>query len=458
MHIKKNILRIAAVLSCILLFGSVVCASAESLYQLPSNTKLSAKSAIVVSLGATDKEDAVLFELKADSKRSPAALVRLMVGVTAIEMIREKGLDIDKMTGKYTSAQFNLISGSQLATVQMSYINQEEWTIRDLLSISMIQTAADACVTLATTLAGSNEKFVARMNSLAAEIGCTNTSFSNVTGLDAPNQYTTASDLYKIIRYGMKYPEFEPLFSAVQHTVNPVKGGSTRTYANTNDMMRQSTPYYYSPVAFGKTGFTDSAGRCLASVARDSGYEYLCVVLGVPDTDSQGQRGAYFKDTKALFYWAFNNFTYETLLNKNEPITTVKVNLAWNKDKVSLVPKESFSTIVIKGLDLSTVVKKPIGVPESIDAPVKKGQVFGKVQLIIQTDRVIGEVDLVADESIERSEVLDVWAKILSFLSSPWFYVSLGLLLLLLIGYIILNIVHNRNRRRNRMKRINKYR
>ncbi|MDD2417622.1 MAG: hypothetical protein PHP68_01120 [Oscillospiraceae bacterium] len=458
MHIKKITLRIAAMLSCGLLLGGRVSAWTESLYQLPSNTELSAKAAIVVNLGANEQEDTVLFELNAHSKRSPAALVRFMVGLTAIEIIREKGLDIDKVTGKYTSTQFNLITGSQLATVQMSYINQEEWTIRDLLSISTIQTAADACVTLATTLAGSNEEFVNKMNSLATEIGCKNTSFSNVTGLDSPNQYTTAADLYKIIRYGMNYPEFEPLFSATQYTINPIKGGIPRSYGSTNDMMRRSTPYYYAPMAFGKTGFTDEAGRCLASVARDSGYEYLCVVLGASDTDSQGERGVFYKETKTLYVWAFNNFTYETLLKKNEPIATVKVNLAWNKDKVSLIPKESFSTIAIKGLDLSTIVKRPVGVPESIDAPVKKGQVLGKVQLIIQTDQVIGEVELVASESIERSEVLDVWSKILSFLTSPWFYVGLGLLLLLLIGYIILNIVHNRKRRRNRMKRINKYR
>ena len=91
----------------------------------------------------------------------------------------------------------------------MSY--DEEWTVKDLLSISSIQTAADACVTLAITLSGSHAGFVSEMNALTKEIGCENTSFINVSGADSPSQYTTARDLYKIIRYAMDYPEFEPL-------------------------------------------------------------------------------------------------------------------------------------------------------------------------------------------------------------------------------------------------------
>ncbi len=431
-------------------------ANAQSLYDLPAGTSISAKAAILVSLGATEKEDLALFELNADQKRSPAALVRLMVGITAIEIIREKGIDIKNTTGKYTMDAFNTIAGQNLATAGMTI--GEEWTIKDLLRLSMIQTAADACATLAVTLGGTHSGFVAKMNEIARKIGCENTSFTNVSGIDNPSQYTTARDLYKIIRYGMNYPEFEPLFSPAQYTVKPVSGGKERTYPNTNDMLRSTTPYYYSPMAFGKTGFTDSAGRCLASVARDSGYEYLCIVMGVPNTDENGNTGVYFRDTRTLFKWAFNNFTYKVLLNKNQPITQLPVRLAWNRDSVTLIPEKSFAAIVINDLQPETVTKKIIRLKETADAPIEKGQVLGKVELYIQTDRKIGEVNLVAAESIERSQLLAVWAQIQSFLSSPWFYAGLGLLALMFIGYIILNFIHNRKLRRKRMKKLTRFR
>lgn len=455
--VKKIIFRITALTAALTtaLTLAAAQASAQVLYDLPSDISLSAEAAILVNIGATPGEDTILFEKQADSKRSPAALVRMMVGVTAIEIIRDKGIDIDKATGKYSSEGFNDISGTGLSTVQMNY--GEEWTVKDLLSLSMIQTAADACVTLAITLAGSHAKFVAQMNELAKKIGCQNTSFSNVTGIDSVNQYTTARDLYKIMRYAMEYPEYEPLFAATQYTCKPVSGGTSRTYATTNDMLRSTTSYYYSPMAFGKTGYTTPAGRCLASVARDGGYEYLCIVMGEPDTDAQGNSGVYFKDTRALYEWAFNNFTYKKLLDKNLTVTQIKVNLAWEKDTIPVKPERDFAAVVINSLDESTIEYEP-KLPKSVDAPVEKGQVIGKVILKINVDQVLGEVNLIAGETIGRNQLLAAWANIRTFLSSPWFYIGLILLALLIIGYIILGIFHNKKRRHNRYKSLRKYR
>ncbi|HIW74820.1 MAG TPA: D-alanyl-D-alanine carboxypeptidase [Firmicutes bacterium] len=429
---------------------------AAAAYDLPEDVSVSAKAALVVSLGATQAEDTVLYELDADAMKSPAALVRLMVGAVAIRIIREQEIDLDKTTGTYTIECFNRIAGTGLTTANMEI--GETWTVRDLLSMSMIQTAADACVTLAVTLSGSEDQFVAEMNALAQEIGCENTSFANVSGIDHINQYTSARDIYRIMRYAMDYPEYEALLSATEYTAQPVSGGKgNHSLPNTNEMSRPSSSYYYSPMAYGKTGYTDSAGRCLASVARDSGYEYLVVVLGCPEKDSEGQSGVHFRDTKALYRWAFNSFTYKTLLSKNEPIAQLPVRLAWDRDTVTLVPETNFSATVANDLDPSTILKKETLNVESVDAPVAKGEVYGKVELFINVDQKIGEVNLVASESVERSEILSIWAQVQSFLTSPWFYGGLALLAVLLVGYIILNIVHNRRRRRNRMQRLKKY-
>ena len=223
-------------------------------------------------------------------------------------------------------------------------------------------------------------------------------------------------------------------------------------------MLRPTTPYYYSPMAFGKTGYTPSAGRCLASVAKDSGYDYLCIVMGVPNTDADGNTGVYFRDTRTLYKWAFNNFTYKTLLDKNWPITQIPVRLSWDKDRVTLYPEKTCTAIVINALDLKTIDRKITTLADSVDAPIKKGQVLGKVELYIKTDQKIGEVNLVAGESIEKIQHLAVWAQVKSFLKSTWFYAALGLIAVLLVGYIILNIVHNYKLRRNRMKRFNRFR
>lgn len=87
----------------------------------------------------------------------------------------------------------------------------------------------------------------------------------------------------------------------------------------------------------------------------------------------------------------------------------------------------------------------------------KKGTVYGKVELFINVDEKIGEVELVAAEQVEASEVLVLWENVRSFLTSPWFIGGLAVLTVLLIGYIILNVVHNRRRKRRKMKRVKKY-
>ncbi|MCI8553359.1 MAG: D-alanyl-D-alanine carboxypeptidase [Clostridiales bacterium] len=439
---------------------AVLCAapfSAAALYELPEDKTIYSSSAILVGLGATAAEDTVLFERKADQLLSPAAMVRVMVGALALKTIEENRMDIDTMTGTYTLQCDNLVTGTGLRVANMKI--GDTWTVRDLLNMSMLQTAADACVTLAVTLGGSETQFVADMNALAKEIGCENTSFANVTGLDNANQYTTARDMARMLRYAMGFPEYEGIMKQTEYTAHPV-GGQPLTLPNNNNLIRSSSPQsYYSRAVFGKTGLTDGAGYCLAAVARDGGYEYLAVVMKAPEKDDAGnlQGLLHYKDVQTLFSWAFDSFAYKTLLSKNEPTGRLAVHLAWSRDSVILVPERDFAAVVDKNLPVDTIIRKVVLRQEAVDAPVTKGEVYGRVELYINVDQKLGEVNLVASESLDRSEVLAAWEEIRLFLQSPWFLAGLGLLAVLLVGYLILNVTHNRKRRRKRMKRVRKY-
>ncbi len=437
------------------LFGASLPAAA--LYELPEGKELTAKSAVLVCLGTEKDKDIVLFERNADAHVLPSALVRVMVTLVALDYIEEKGIDIDTATGTYDQSKYDLIAGTGLGTT-MNYQAKETWTIKDLLNVSFIQTAAGAAVTLAVTLAGSHQAFVDRMNEKAEALGCTNTHFTNVHAADQAGQYVSARDMYLIAREAMDSPKFLNIAKQTQYTVHPVSGGQERTLPNLNDMIRPTSgDSYYKPMVFGRTGTTET-GRNMVSLASDSGYDYIAVVLDTPLTDASGNRAAtYIDDTRMLYRWAFNSFAYTTVLNKNEPAAELAVNLAWETDKVSLVPKEDFSTVVEAQMSSTAIRKEIIKYKDSVDAPVEKGTVYGKVELYINLNEKIGEVELVAAESIEASQVLVVWAKVKAFLTSPWFFGALILLAVLLIGYIVLNIIHNRKRKRRKMKRIKKY-
>jgi D-alanyl-D-alanine carboxypeptidase (penicillin-binding protein 5/6) len=145
------------------------------------------------------------------------------------------------------------------------------------------------------------------------------------------------------------------------------------------------------------------------------------------------------------------------VLAKSEILASVKVRLSWNTDRVNLVPAREFSTVVESTLDPDQVIKKVTVYENEIDAPVTKGTVLGKVELIVNVDQKIGEVDLVAADDLNRSWLLFAFDGLGGFFTSPWFWLGLGLLILIIVGYIILNIAYNRRRRRERLQRVKRY-
>lgn len=441
---KRKLLALAAALALLIAPFTVSAAG----YPLPEEVTVSAPSALLMYLGASPEEDRVIFEREADLRCSPAATVRVMVGLYAVRQIRARHIDIDTATGVYDRSCYNQITGTGLGVVNMQI--GDTWTLRDLLTASMAETAADACVTLCTAIAGSVPDFVDGMNGLARELGCTVTSFSNVTGLDELGQCTTARELALITRAAMEYPELVTAMSVAGYEVKPVVGRS-QTRATTNSMLRTITDSYYSKLQFGRTGYADEAGRCMVSVARDGGYRYMAVVLGSKKEDGSDWAIAHFEDSRHLYEWAFANFAYKTLLSAGQPVSQLKVDLAWSTDTAVLAAGAPFGTVVPKDLDPAAVILTPrLTGEETVDAPVTKGEVYGTVELYINLDQKLGEVPMVAGESVERSQVLALWRGIKAFFSSPWLYAVIGLLVLLIAGYVALSVVHNRNRRKRR--------
>ncbi len=461
--IKRRIF--AGVLSALLCI-CLLCATAPTTnangigdggYTLPEGTTVHAGTALVVNLGSDSTRDVVLYDKAADDVRAQGGMMRFIVVTYTLDRMDKTGMDIDAVSGSYTLDMFNqYVAGTGVPTANMKY--GETWTLRDLLTVSFMQNASDAVTTLAYTLDGSVEAFVAGMNALAQEIGCDYTHYANVTGLDSLSQYTTARDVYRIIRYGQTFSAFEDIVSNRQYTIKPIAGGTERTVTSVNSMQQRSNPFYYSPLAFSRTGLSEHEGRTCASVARDGGYEYLVVVMGCPETNAAGESGLHYRDTRTLFRWAFNNFSHATVLAKSEIMASVGVKLSWNTDRMNLVPEREFSTVVENSLDPEQVIKRVTLYEDSIYAPVEKGTVLGKVELIINVNQKLGEVNLVASETLNRNWLLYAFSGLGGFFTSPWFWVGLGLLLLLLVGYLVLNIAYNRRRRRDRLQRVKPHR
>lgn len=425
-------------------------------YDFPetADQPLRASSAMLIYLGATRAQDVVLFERQADTQYMPGALLRVAVGAYAARCIEEQQLNIDEVTGTYTRSLFNhYVTGTGLGTASMAL--NETWTLRDLLSVSMIQTAADATVTMAVALSGSVEAFVQGMNELAAELGCHNSHFTNVTGLDDINQYMSARDVWIFTRYAAENNTIRQMMSQSYVKVKPVSGGAERGWENTNSLLRSATEFYDARVQYGRAGTGGEQNlQHLVAAASSAGYEYMTVVMGTPRTDASGKTGLYFVDAKRLLDWGFDAFTYKTLLAKGEVVGRIPVELGADRDSVELIASASVATIVANDVETSVITRKVTLSAEQLTAPVEKGTVVGKVTLLLNLDEVLGEVDLIAAHTVERSDLAAFWKNLTAFFASPVFWICLGGVILLIALYVLLNIVHNRRRRRRRMKQV----
>lgn len=445
--------KLFAVCLCLaLLCGmSVFAAPASGIYDLPEDLTINAPSAAVVFLGNNVDEDVFVYEKDTDSIHAPAALVRIMVGAYALQQIQEKQLDMDTTEGMYTLELFNAhVAGTGVNPIGMEF--NERWKLRDLLTVSLIQTASDASVTLAATISGDVQTFVKGMNALAKEIGCTKTYFANVTGIDDLLQYTTVRDMHLIMRYAMSFPEFENMISQTQYEVQPLSGGQGYKVSNRLDLMRSSSSFYYKAVKFGRTGLSGYDDWSIVSVAENNGYRYMVIVMGCPNKSEDGQIGLYYNDTISLYRWAYGNFTYKTLLTDSEILGGVKVRLAWGKDTINLVPKTSFSTVVFNEVTPNDIIKKTTIYQETVDAPITAGTVYGKVELIINVDQKIGEVELVANETVERNGWLAILASVGAVFSSVWLWLAVGAIVLIVGGYVAIVLIGAR-RHRQRMSK-----
>lgn len=445
---------VAITLAVTLLLSCATPVAAEG-YPLPADVTVNAQSAILVHLSNDPSTDMVLYAKNPDEVRAPGAMMRYMVLAYALHRIEEKGLNVDTDTGSYSIALFNeYVAGTGVATANMAY--GETWTLRDLLTVSFIHNASDAVVVLAAAVDGDVRTFIDGMNDLAQEIGCVNSHFHHLNGLDSLSQFTTVRDMYRIVRYCQSFSLFEDLASPSQVTVTPVSGGSKRTITTNNHLAMTSSMYYYEPLIYSRTGLSDGDGRTCAAVAQQGGYEYLVVVMGCPEENEAGEKMLHYRDTTALFKWAFKDFEYRVVLGKSEILRTLKVEQAWEVDRVSLIPQKEIATVVKKGLDDNQIIRTVTVRQETLTAPIKKGAVYGKVELYVNTDQKIGEVALVAAEDISRSDLMHGWdgftggVKKVTKTVLPWVIGGVIVLAVLAGAYVIICIAHNKKRNKQK--------
>ena len=412
----------SAFLIICLILSSVTTVSAYE----PSGIEITAKAAILVSLDTGE----VLFEKNADEKVYPASITKIMTTLLILE--NEKYNPEAKIA--MTQDVLDLISGTGSSVSLLKA--GEEVSQLDLVYMVLMASYGDCALLAALYYGGSVENFVNMMNTKAAELGLSGTHYENPIGLHHEQNYTTARDTYKLTATALQNETFKEVCSSTRHTVKTSMSGE-RTISTTNFLQDNTTNYYYQYAKGVKTGYTDEAGRCLVSTASYNGYRYLCAVFGCPANEKK-----HFIESKELYRWAFNNFEFKKVADNSNPVAEIGVNLSLDTDFVSLYIEKSFVSVLPKDADDSTISIVTHLVGESVDAPIKKGNVLGTAD-IIYAEEVIGTVNLVSNEDVEKSTMLAALRAIKNFFASSYMKVVYVIIAAAILIFIIAVIKMN---------------
>ena len=345
------------------LFSSILFTS--KLYAI--DTK--AEQAIVMDFDTNE----ILFEKNSNIKTPPASMTKIMTVYAAFDRLKNTDLSIENEC--VVSAKAYKMGGSR------TFLEiDDKVSIDELLKGIIIQSGNDASVALAECLAGTEDDFAKLMNVYAKRIGMSNTNFLNSSGWPEDNHYSTVYDLAILSNAVInEFPDLYLYFSDKEFTYNDIK------QPNRNKLLSSVQG------ADGlKTGFTRASGWGIAATAKRDTRRITTVING---TNSSRSR---LNEASNLINWAFSQTSQKLLVDENQVIVEVDVWLG-NKPRVNLVSsKKIVSTL---SFDQIQLIKSSLEYKRPIEAPIKKGEVYGKLLIDIDGKPNI-EVELIAQENV----------------------------------------------------------
>ncbi len=341
-----------------------------------------AEQAVVIDFDTNE----ILYEKNYNLQTPPASMTKILTVYAAFDRIKNTDLSINNECT--VSAKAYKMGGSR------TFLEiDDKVSIDDLLKGIIIQSGNDASVALAECLAGTEEDFAKLMNVYAKRLGMNNSNFLNSSGWPEDDHYSTVLDLgilsNAIIR---DFPNLYLYFSDEEFTYNEIK------QPNRNKLLQSVQG------ADGlKTGFTKASGWGIAATARRDDRRITVVING---TNSSRSR---MNESSNLINWAFSQTSQKKLVDEGQLIVEADVWLG-NKPRVNLI--SSRKVISTLSFDQLQLIKSSIQYAKPIEAPIIKGNTYGKLLIEIDGKPNI-EVDLIAEYDVGPiNPILKIFAAI----------------------------------------------
>ena len=339
----------------------------------------------------------ILFEKNPDKSIYPASMTKIMTSIIAFELIKNGELNLDD---KFLISE-KAWRLSKPGNSSMFIMLNDEISVEMLLKGIIIVSGNDACVALAEGIAGSEEAFAAIMTAKAIEIGMLNTNFTNSSGLNDPDNYSTVRDVLIMSNYLIKnYPDYYEYFKELEFTWYRT-GGEPITQPNTNALLNKNRL-----VDGIKTGYLAVERYSLASSLAKNERRLIAVASGFKTKATRS------RESNKLLNFGLTQFDTVKIAKKNEVIVQIDTWLGKQKTIGGYVDADIYKTIKKakkKNLKVLAQYNGPI------EAPIKKDEKIGILK-VYYNKNLLSEHTIFASSEIKKINLLSRLIKSINYL------------------------------------------
>jgi D-alanyl-D-alanine carboxypeptidase (penicillin-binding protein 5/6) len=359
-----------------------------------ANLDIKAKTAILQDYYSGE----ILYEKEPDISIYPASMTKIMTSIIVFDLIKSGDLKLDEKFIISERAWRLSTSGYSSMFIMVG----DEVSVENLLRGIIVASGNDACVAIAEGIAGTEEEFAILMTAKAKEIGMENTNFANSSGINHPDNYSTARDILKMSKYLIdEHPKFYEMFSEKKFTWNRT-GGDPITQGNRNPLL-----YKNNLGADGiKTGYLALEKYSLASSIVRNGRRLIAVGSGFNSKNSRS------RESSKLLTYGLTNFDLVNISKSKEPFDKVDVWLG-KQDKVNVYTNEDIYKTIKKAK--KKLLKVSVKYEGPIEAPIKKDEKVAILK-VVYDDELVGEYDLLASKEVKKVNFVSRLLKSLNYL------------------------------------------
>ncbi len=389
-------------------------------------------------LMADIESDLFMYEKNSEESISPSGFAKILTAITAIE-------NAENLNKKITVPE-KVLDGFDYSNRNIGLKYGEKISLYDLIQAMIVFDASDCAIVIAHSVGESYDKFIEMMNQTAKKAGAKKSVFMHPAGFNKTGQSTSLNDLYYITKYALENETFAKIASLDHIKIAPTNEHDQRVLFSTNQFLTTYySPDHYNGDVYGVKSYHNSAEDC-GIIARYDNSKINVLILCAKAPTENGNSYCY-NDAKHLINMAKEDFVQVNLLDKEEFMAEVNVPNGKNATRLLLVNEKSVQTMLPKNYDKS-LIKIETENPGEILAPIQKGQVIGKAN-ILYNGKKYTSVNLLAFSDVEKSTINHI-KNAISNITSSWIFKLILTLVILIFVLAVVNKIQKNIRKQKR--------